>query len=73
MLAISGTKPTKENAAKKGVEAAVKISIGFAAAVMKSAASAERSSLSEMETVRSEPPGNGARLAFACFQGNLLG
>jgi len=26
-----------------------------------------------METVRSEPPGHGAHLAFACFQRDLLG
>src|SRR5258705_217216 len=37
-----------------------------------SAQSAERSGLPEMETIRSEPPGHGAHLAFACFQRDLL-
>jgi hypothetical protein len=37
------------------------------------ARSAERSGLPEMETVRSEPPGYGAHLAFVCFQRDLLG
>src|SRR5258708_8035622 len=38
----------------------------------RSAPSAERSGLPEMETIRSEPPGHGAHLAFACFQRDLL-
>jgi hypothetical protein len=37
------------------------------------APSAERSGLPEMETVRSEPPGHGAHLAFVCFQCDFLG
>src|SRR5437867_4492344 len=40
---------------------------------MRSAASAERSGLSEMEIVRSEPAGHGPRLVLACLQRDLLG
>jgi hypothetical protein len=45
---------------------------GSAAAMTRSAPSAERSGLPEMETIRSEPPGHGAHYAFACFQRDLL-